>query len=296
MFKADVKPSMRVNDVAHLSWIAVRGNGVVLAGHCDCLAGLGESCSHIAALLFKLEAAVRLAFTSETCTDVPCEWNNYFVKKVPWEPISKINIYSDKFVTNIKAANKKHETFESSDIAMQQQFLNSLHLSDCNSVELSLFKETAAKFVQTKMVPVHQPQLLDLLRNLFNDSNIALTSEELALKCKSLSLTVTSSQVDFLEASTLQQVDNVLWHEHRAGHNTASAAYDALHTNPNQPAIFVLKKIITSKPEPIHAASLEHGRKAEKCVFESYCTAYAAQLNTNVSVSRTGVRICQDEP
>ena len=152
---------------------------------------------------------------------------------------------------------------------MQQQFLNSLHLSDCNSVGLSLFKETAAKFVQMEKVAVHQPQLLDILQNLYNDSNIVLTSEKLALKCKSLSLTVTSAQVDFLETSTLQQADSVLWHEHRAGHITASAAHDALHTNLNQPAISILKKIITAKPEPIHATSLEHGRKAEKCVFEA---------------------------
>ena len=88
VFKADVKPSMRVNDVPHHPWIAVKCDGMVMAGHCDCLAGLGDSCSNVAALLFKLEAVVRLGFTSQACTNVPCEWNNYFVKKVACEVVN----------------------------------------------------------------------------------------------------------------------------------------------------------------------------------------------------------------
>ena len=179
---------------------------------------------------------------------------------------------------------------------MQQQFLNSLHLSDCNSVGPSLIKEIAAKFVQTEKVSVHQPQLPDIFRNLYNDINIALTSEELVLKCKRLSLTVTSTQVDFLEASTLQQADSVLWHEHRAGRVTASAAYDALHTNLNQPVISILKKNYHCKTWANTCGIIGAWKKGREMRFEAYCTAYAAQLHTNVSVSRTGVRIWQDEP
>ena len=41
---------------------------------------LGEGCSHVAALMFKVECAVRLGHTS--CTSQSCSWNNTFCMKV----------------------------------------------------------------------------------------------------------------------------------------------------------------------------------------------------------------------
>ena len=43
---------------------------------------LGEVCSHVAAVLFKVEACVRLGMTAETCTSQPCLWNQAYSKKV----------------------------------------------------------------------------------------------------------------------------------------------------------------------------------------------------------------------
>ena len=43
---------------------------------------LGEVCSHVAAVLFKVEAIVRLGYTGVACTSRPCEWNQAFSKKV----------------------------------------------------------------------------------------------------------------------------------------------------------------------------------------------------------------------
>ena len=42
----------------------------------------GEVCSHIAALLFTVEAIFRHKVNDEhSCTDKPCEWNQAFSKK-----------------------------------------------------------------------------------------------------------------------------------------------------------------------------------------------------------------------
>ena len=41
---------------------------------------LGESYSHVAAILFKIESAVRLGYTS--VTSVPSKWNDAFDTKV----------------------------------------------------------------------------------------------------------------------------------------------------------------------------------------------------------------------
>ena len=42
----------------------------------------GEVCSHVAALLFKVEACICLKIATLTCTDLLCVWNLSFSKKV----------------------------------------------------------------------------------------------------------------------------------------------------------------------------------------------------------------------
>ena len=43
------------------------------SGHCKCMAGLGEVCSHIGAILFYVEAVQRM--NPATCTQTSCAWN-----------------------------------------------------------------------------------------------------------------------------------------------------------------------------------------------------------------------------
>ena len=54
-------------------WVVVKKDGVIVFTRCDCVAGLGESCSHIGAVIFALRAEAKLKY-GKTCTDVPCHW------------------------------------------------------------------------------------------------------------------------------------------------------------------------------------------------------------------------------
>ena len=48
ILKAEVMPSQRLNESPHLPWVAINLRGTsVEAAHCTCMAGFGESCSHI---------------------------------------------------------------------------------------------------------------------------------------------------------------------------------------------------------------------------------------------------------
>ena len=47
-----------------------------------CFYRLGEMCSHVAALLFNVEACMQLGIASMTSTLLPCVWNEAFSKKV----------------------------------------------------------------------------------------------------------------------------------------------------------------------------------------------------------------------
>lgn len=50
-------------------WVIIEQDGTVLTAHCNCMAGIAESCSHIAAVLFTVDASVRIR-DSQTPTQV----------------------------------------------------------------------------------------------------------------------------------------------------------------------------------------------------------------------------------
>ena len=92
---AHVNPSQSSPDKAHCAWIGIRQDGEIITAHCTCMAGyvsllnfndyyynfsLGERCSHSAAILFKVECAVRNGHTAVTSS--LCGWNQIFSNKV----------------------------------------------------------------------------------------------------------------------------------------------------------------------------------------------------------------------
>ena len=55
------------------------------------MAGLGEVCSHVGAMLFAVEAGVRM-IKARTCTSVPCQWlMPSAVSKVPYAELKEID-------------------------------------------------------------------------------------------------------------------------------------------------------------------------------------------------------------
>ena len=59
----------------HRLWIVIeKKTGKSLRGHCSCMAGMGQTCNHVAAALCRMEAMVRLGLTNPSCTSKPNEW------------------------------------------------------------------------------------------------------------------------------------------------------------------------------------------------------------------------------
>ena len=48
-----VKRSQSVNNTDHRKWFALKRSGIIISSHCTCMAGLGEACAHVAAVMFK---------------------------------------------------------------------------------------------------------------------------------------------------------------------------------------------------------------------------------------------------
>ncbi|XP_041378713.1 uncharacterized protein LOC121390961 [Gigantopelta aegis] len=70
---AKVMHSQRMTAKPLNPWIIAEKGGRVLAAHCDCMAGLGEVCTHVAALLFAIEATIKIR-DSKTVTDEKAYW------------------------------------------------------------------------------------------------------------------------------------------------------------------------------------------------------------------------------
>ena len=52
----------------------MKQSGRIVSAHCTCMAGMAQTCNHVAASLFRLEAACRLGLTNPSCTSKACEW------------------------------------------------------------------------------------------------------------------------------------------------------------------------------------------------------------------------------
>ena len=58
---AKVRHSQQMNDPLVNIWIIVENDGTIISAHClGCKAGLAESCSHVASVMFYIEAVTRI--------------------------------------------------------------------------------------------------------------------------------------------------------------------------------------------------------------------------------------------
>lgn len=60
MLILQVNHSQRLGECPLKVWVLYKQSGTVVTGHCTCMAGTGETCSHVGACLFAIETGARL--------------------------------------------------------------------------------------------------------------------------------------------------------------------------------------------------------------------------------------------
>ena len=59
--RGESRKSQSINDTFHKLWIAFeKKTAKIRRAHCSCMAGMGQTCNHVAAALFRIEAMVRI--------------------------------------------------------------------------------------------------------------------------------------------------------------------------------------------------------------------------------------------
>ena len=156
LLKADVRPSQRLNESPHHPWISLnKETCAVVNAHCTCMAGLGESCSHIGGLLFKVEAAVRAGYTKRACTEEACAWNNDFKDKVTCSEVHDIKFYSKKAVDNFKGSRTTNTTFADTSAPTESEISGFL-FNVSNQVKPPVLLHCYSDFFEP-FVPKYQP-------------------------------------------------------------------------------------------------------------------------------------------
>lgn len=90
-----VNHSQRLGERPLKVWVLCKQSGIVVTGHCTCMAGTGETCSHIGACLFAIETGARLN-QSTTCTQKENAWLPPYVERVEYKRLRDIDFSSSK--------------------------------------------------------------------------------------------------------------------------------------------------------------------------------------------------------
>ncbi|WAR26954.1 ING4-like protein [Mya arenaria] len=192
--RAAVTPSMRTRDEPHSAWVCLeKVSAEVYCAHCTCMAGLGETCSHVAASLFKVELAVLHRCRSD----------------VDPSPVTKMQHLFGNRKKKVESVNPT-----SRDPLPSEEQLKALYAACPNASFFNLI-----------------PNPLPLLpMNLYNKNNENLPENELRSKAQDIisSTKVTSDQVITLFNKTKGQNISPLWYNHRKGRITATKAHDVL--------------------------------------------------------------------
>ena len=226
-----VKHSYALREAPLKPWVAIKKNGTVECGHCTCMAGLAETCSHVAAILYWLETAVRIR-EETTCTSKPNSW------LPPSMPTACNNVpYITMEQLEVTATKRRKTSTSVQDVSMNatcnwkqvptqcelEEFYRDLsEASDRKPAILSLIPPYNNNFISSA------DQLPPLLQDLYKPDHLHLDYLQLIKMSSSTNLfntAVSEVQVNHLEELTRGQAMNHQWFKYRAGRITASQLY-----------------------------------------------------------------------
>ena len=231
LITALVRHSQKISATPVQAWVATKQDGRVVCGHCTCMAGLGEVCSHIAAILFTVEANTKHK-QATTSTSLPCSWLPPTFRSVSFAPIAAINF-------NLPVHGQKQIMVPSTDNATgspvkQQKTVTTPAPSEEELQKLYAQLSKSGKPVLLSIVPTHSDSYVPLyesgvlpkpLTQLFSPVYLDLTYPELLSTCEQV------FEGYQIELKTQDQSISKLWFQQRAGHVTASKLKAATHTD-----------------------------------------------------------------
>ena len=300
---AKVKHSQRMNDPLIDIWIIAESDGTILSAHClGCKAGLAESCSHVASVLFYIEAVTRIQ-GKLACTQTKCTWIlPTYVREVPYSKVRDIDFSSAK-----KLKKTLDQRIDSLHPNFGEQQKNSAEKDDLSSPIASLSGEEMqavyAKLNACKIkaavlsfIDPYADQFIDesrslpIIPDLFETGNVDLAYPELLRKCVEVTLDISDEHVNKVELNTRDQASGSGFFRHRAGRIGASESHAAFHTNIAQPSQSLIKTICYPSLYIVNTKATRHGKRHESDAVNAYEAAVKTG-HVNLTVKKCGLFI-----
>jgi len=216
---------MRINEPDLHVWIISDKTSDILTGHCKCMAGLSETCSHVAAVLFLCEYITRRNNYSSP-TDHLAYWvDPNASKKVSVSP-KKI---SHLCLQNVKSKYKNSQMKNTKDLQMNKRFfpknairshknlfkfLAKVQKVNPRSAALTVVSPFCNEIDRKKMFPF-------LLSKLYKEEYSTKSLPELKMLGQSLKFNLTDEDRTYIEKRTRRQAQNYDWIQYRIGQITA---------------------------------------------------------------------------
>lgn len=268
-----------------------------MCAHCTCMAGLGETCSHVAALLFFVEFSNR--HNEKSVTEKKCYWSGPGAKPVPYSKIEDLSFSTSKKKCLHLDAQCSHETEDSDDYNNNNKKNSVPALMKEDIIEMLTAMESKGHNCAIMAISSHFcSQTADLPQcltsELFNENLTGYPYEQLIEYCD-INIAITKEQCEKIELLTRNQSKSNLWFKHRAGRITASVLRSACHTSVNKPSISLIKKICYPKEYKIETEATAWGNKNEKIALEVYIDQVSKQ-HEGFNVIRSGLVINPEFP
>ena len=241
-----------------------------MCAHCTCMAGVGEVCSHVAAVLFVFQGNT-LIKQQFSATSLLCSWLHVSFKFVSFSKVADIDFKTPnqkrKVVlrTSEPEPKRKAFTFTDSDLSMLHSQLST---TSGKPVMLSHTKGFSDPYIPTARLPTFPKSLTEL----FDPNVIALAYPELLYKCDEVydNLFITADQAELVERHTRKQTSSRVWFQQRAGCVTASKLKNVPSTNISQPSTSLIKSICYPDKQRFTSAACSYGCKHEDAARNEY--------------------------
>ncbi|XP_070545952.1 uncharacterized protein [Ptychodera flava] len=327
-FRAQVMPSESTDRLYRVSLCTDKTTGDVYGGRCRCVAGLGEACSHLGALLFALEDFVSKGLNilpvDKTCTDVLCMWNKPSSLKVKPRPITEIDMRKIEYGKKITNRPKKnadsydcrtasHRLVNKDDLQTLYQTMSKVNSSSCwvkfydednilkqndKVVSSSECGNTGTSSVEVEGEIEEQPSvsLQDENTKTYDDSFNLEGSEfrEVCQKHFDGIGPLTTEEVSRIELKTRNQSESLEWMKQRKGRITASIVGEICKRRKTIPPDALLKRILQYGPQMTNKAC-QHGQQHESSARDVYVATMKAQ-GYDVSVEKRGLILNSEHP
>ena len=217
-----------MNNPFYKFWLIFEKTRKIRAYNCTFMAGMGQSCNHVAAAMFRVEAAVRNVLTNPSCTSSSNKWLPYW-KEVEPSKIKNLNFNRERFGDRGKKKRSLISTPKS----------NFQSLASCSEklLNLNYFADALKTIAPSSIVHTAVPQQeIDFemksvtlecnIKSFTRVSNIIEMSGSNSSFFENLKTFMRSEKISKTEAQTRWQNQNQLWYPCRRGVITASKAHE----------------------------------------------------------------------